>query len=162
MTDTWRNGLFDHVCGGDCGTCMGSWFCSPCLYGRTVNRYQKFPDTDKDHYDNVACNGPCWLFFGAGFCCGLQFIPLMFKRGEVRDRFGIKGDGFADCMASYCCTPCALAQLETELKDRATGAQHGGAPPLGGDIKQGYAPPPQGMNYQPGAPAYQPGAPVHQ
>lgn len=39
--------------------------------------------------------------------------------------------------------------METELKDRAVLAQHGGVP--AGDIKQGqYAQAPQGMAYQPG------------
>ena len=43
--------------------------------------------------------------------------------------------------ASYFCYPCALAQMETEVKDRAKVAHHGGK-------AEGYSQPQGGMSYQ--------------
>jgi len=71
-------------------------------------------------------------------------IPLWLKRQEARRKFNIRGNGCTDCLTSYFCHPCALAQLSTELKTRAEQAQIGakGAP-------MGYVQPTQGMEYQP-------------
>jgi hypothetical protein len=42
----------------------------------------------------------------------------MMKRGEVRERFGIKGSAMNDCCVSYWCGCCALIQQEREVKAR--------------------------------------------
>jgi len=69
------------------------------------------------------------------------------KRGEIRDRFGIEGNGCTDCLVSCFCQPCSLAQMNMELKERAA---TGGMPPAAqGYVQQqqpgmDYKPPPQG------------------
>lgn len=97
------------------------------------------------------CTGDCWLF-----CClgqvGFAWVLAMMKRGEIRDRFNIDGDGFKDCLSACCCTPCEMAQAETEVKDRAATAKI-----AGGGSKVGYesVPQDQKMMYQaPAAQAY--------
>lgn len=65
-----------------------------------------------------------------------------------------KGARFADDggQVSLCCTPCGIAQMNTEMKDRAEKAQL--LPP------QGYQAHPQGMTYQQPQPQPQPMYPV--
>ena len=107
----------------------------------------------------------------AAGCCHLHWLVTLFKRGDMRAKFGIQGDGCTDCLvrptlpndrkcadsvlqASYFCFPCTLAQMETEIKDRAALLQHSAGKP------EGYSQPQGGMAYQqPGqpAPAYQNG-----
>lgn len=74
---------------------MGAWFCSPCLFGRTSTRMEHFPDDDKTDF----MNGSCALMCGAG-CCHLHWLVTLFKRGDMRAKFGINGDGCTDCLVS--------------------------------------------------------------
>lgn len=134
----WRNGLFSGICGADnCGMCLGAWCCACFLHGRTAGRLDKFPSEEEPEM----CNGPCWLMYGAA-CCHLHWLVALFKRGDTRAKFGIRGDGCTDCLASYFCFPCALAQMETEVKDRAKVAK------ASGGMTQGYSQPQGGMVYQ--------------
>lgn len=108
----WRNGLFSHVCGGDCGTCvcitgterpyhfivlkelqMAAWWCPCFLYGRVSQRLDQNPNDDTPGM----CNGPCWLMCGAS-CLHLHWLVALFKRGDTRNKFGVKGDGCTDCL----------------------------------------------------------------
>jgi PLAC8 family len=43
------------------------------------------------------------------------------KRGDMRARFGIEGNGCGDCMAAWCCHCCALIQEEKESLLRTGG-----------------------------------------
>ena len=83
----------------------------------------------------------------------------MMKRGEIRERFNIEGDGFKDCLLACCCTPCEMAQAETELKDRAATAKIAG----GAGSKIGYesVPQDQKMMYQAPAPPAAQAYPQH-
>ncbi|KXT11287.1 hypothetical protein AC579_1671 [Pseudocercospora musae] len=141
MADDWHNALCSQVCGGDCGTCMGSWFCSPCLFGRSWQRLEQFPNQNKEDFSN--CSSGCWIFCGAS-CFHFGWLATLLKRMELRERFGIQGNGCTDCLVSYFCTPCTLAQMETELKDRAASAQGGR-----GTQDAGYVAPSDNMTYQP-------------
>lgn len=60
----------------------------------------------------------------------------MMKRGEIRERFGIKGSGMSDCCATYWCPCCALIQQDNEVKARL--AQ--------GPVTQGYQSQKEGMH----------------
>ncbi|KAM0365532.1 hypothetical protein ACHAO7_007204 [Fusarium culmorum] len=60
----------------------------------------------------------------------------MMKRGEIRERFGIKGSGMSDCCVSYWCLCCALIQQDNEVKARLS---HG-------PIMQGYQAQKEGMH----------------
>ena len=59
-------------------------------------------------------------------------LPLsryaMMKRTEIRERFGIKGDGCGDCCSAYWCGCCVLIQNEKEVLARQSS----------GPITQGY------------------------
>lgn len=59
----------------------------------------------------------------------------MIKRGEIRERYGIKGDGTSDCCVTYWCACCALIQHDKEVIARTSG----------GPIAQGYQPNKEGM-----------------
>jgi len=54
-----------------------------------------------------------------------------------------QGNGCTDCLAAAFCSPCTLAQMEMEIKDRARNQQ------TGIDVKNaGYTSQQQGMVYQ--------------
>lgn len=50
---------------------------------------------------------------------GFGWVPVWLQRGEIRKRFDINGNFCTDCLATCCCTPCAVAENEVELRDRA-------------------------------------------
>ena len=92
-----RNGLFSGICGADnCGMCLGAWCCGCFLHGRTSERLDNFPSEETPGL----CNGPCWLMYGAA-CCHLHWLVALFKRGDTRAKFGIRGDGCTDCLVSW-------------------------------------------------------------
>lgn len=70
----------------------------------------------------------------------------MLKRGEMRHRFGISGNGCKDCMAAFCCPCCVLVQQEKEAVaqsekiEQASGAAGYRAP-------EGMAYPPSNGNF---------------
>lgn len=74
---------------------MGAWFCSCFLHGRTSQRLDKFPSTEKPDL----CDGNCAIWCLSAYC-GLSWIPQMLKRGKLRDRFGIQGNACNDCLVS--------------------------------------------------------------
>jgi len=107
---------------------------------------------------------------------GCQWILQMMQRGEVRSKYGLKGDGCTDCLCACCCVPCDLVQQDKEAQFREQGraavtqqpgkveAMSYGAPPAAyppqHHIPQHHAsPPPQGAYYPPGQ---QPVHPQHQ
>ncbi|KAK0855716.1 hypothetical protein LTS02_010988 [Friedmanniomyces endolithicus] len=102
--EEWRNGICDHVCGGSFEVCITAWCCNCFMFGRVDQRLEKFPETNY---------------------VALQWIPVWLKRKELRNKFGIQGNGCTDCLVSYFCHPCSIAQMETELKDRAATAPTG-------------------------------------
>jgi len=59
----------------------------------------------------------------------------LIKRGEIRERFGIQGNGTGDCCTAYWCSCCALIQQEKEVKARTAA----------GPVMQGYHAPKEGM-----------------
>lgn len=90
----WRNGLFSGICGADnAGLCLGSWFCSPCLYGQTTARLEQFPNPESPDF----VGGNCFLMYAAG-CCGFNWVVALMKRKEIREKFGIIGNTGVDCL----------------------------------------------------------------
>lgn len=67
----------------------------------------------------------------------------MMQRGEIRQKYGLKGNGCTDCLMACCCMPCDLTQQDKEVKTREgekvafisqqpaayDGAMHYGGPP---------------------------------
>ncbi|KAL4789260.1 PLAC8 family-domain-containing protein [Aspergillus venezuelensis] len=118
---------------GDCcspGSLCFTSCCLPCLtFGKTQARLR-----DPALKDFNYCNFDCTLFTLLGMI-GSQWIIQTIRRGEMRDRYGIKGSCCGDCCATFWCGCCAIIQdeKETELRSR---------PEL-----VGYQPTPQ-MGYQ--------------
>lgn len=42
----------------------------------------------------------------------------MMQRGEIRQKYGLKGNGCTDCLMACCCTPCDLTQQDKEVQTR--------------------------------------------
>ncbi|KAK4550742.1 hypothetical protein LTR36_000321 [Oleoguttula mirabilis] len=141
--EEWRNGLCSHWCGGSCGVCWASCCCGCFVFGRTSQRLEKFPDTNTHHFNLFS--GSCAILY-AGLHVHLGWLPVLLQRQELRQKFGIKGNGYTDCLASYCCQPCTLAQMEMEMKDRAATAET-----VGNTQEVGYVTREHGMVYSPPA-----------
>mmetsp|Transcript_64058 Transcript_64058/g.74476 ORF Transcript_64058/g.74476 Transcript_64058/m.74476 type:complete len:118 (-) Transcript_64058:206-559(-) len=100
-TNEWNQGLFG--CFGDMGTCFMAW-CCPCIqFGQ-----------NKHAIDN---NNSCFLC-GLVYClCSpVGIILQILARGEIRDKYKIKGSFISDCLCTCCCGCCTLAQEGHELK----------------------------------------------
>ncbi|GAB1727850.1 hypothetical protein NU195Hw_g2170t1 [Hortaea werneckii] len=158
--EDWKDGLCGHVCGGDCGTCvstlkiacetyglpneadfcrkLSAFFCPCFLHGRISERLQKFPDMDREHMTLV--NDSCLFHCIAQL--PFKWLTVMGQRRKVRDRFGIGGTTFKDCCATFWCTPCASAQMNMELKNRAAAAQPPVAEEPPAQPAMAYTPPP--------------------
>jgi Cys-rich protein (TIGR01571 family) len=59
----------------------------------------------------------CMAFFGLG-CLGVPFILPMMRRGDIRAKYHLKGNGCGDCLCACCCTPCDLTQQDKEVTYR--------------------------------------------
>ncbi|THC88747.1 hypothetical protein EYZ11_011811 [Aspergillus tanneri] len=90
----WSNSLWG--CCSPAGTCFTACCCPCLLFGKTQSRME---DPALKEYSHM--NGDCCLFTLAGYF-GLSGILLMLKRGEMRKRFGIEGNGCTDCLVACC------------------------------------------------------------
>ncbi|PYH92835.1 PLAC8-domain-containing protein [Aspergillus ellipticus CBS 707.79] len=106
-----------------CGCCSPASLCAPglascclpCLtFGRTQSRLQ---NPRMDGYS--AINGGCAIFTFLSFGY-LQWIYQTIKRGELRQKYGIKGSCCSDCCATFWCGCCALIQEEKEAELRTS------------------------------------------
>ena len=113
----WEAGLFQNqLCGclDDFPTCMMSW-CCPCIqYGQ--------------NYEEINREG-CFIQ-GLLFCLlrgvGLHCLIHMGLRKEIRSKFNIIGDDCNDCLLTWCCSCCTLAQDAREIEWRKQeGARRG-------------------------------------
>ncbi|OLN92816.1 Cell number regulator 11 [Colletotrichum chlorophyti] len=128
QTQEWQNDLCN--C-GPCDTCIVGT-CLPCLLlGKTSERMR---DPTMQTYE--AINTDCLLMCGISWFTGCGWIYAMMKRGEIRERFGIKGSGTSDCCVSYWCGCCALIQQDKEVQARLST----------GPVIQGYQPQKEGMH----------------
>ncbi|KAL0934844.1 Cell number regulator 11 [Colletotrichum truncatum] len=118
----WQSGICS--C-GPCESCLLGTFLPCMLLGRTSERMR---DPTMQTYETV--NTDCLLMCGISYFTGCGWIYTMMKRGEIRERFGIKGSGFSDCCTSYWCGCCALIQQDKEVQARLST----------GPIAQGYQP----------------------
>ncbi|KAH8887460.1 PLAC8-domain-containing protein [Thozetella sp. PMI_491] len=116
----WSSSLFD--C-SPCDTCLLGT-CLPCvLLGKTSERMR-----DPTNPSPELVNTDCMLMCGIMYFTGCGWIYALIKRGEIRERYGLKGDGMGDCCATYWCPCCALIQQDKEVQMRSAA----------GPIVQGY------------------------
>ena len=129
----WQSGLCD--C-SPCGSCVLGTF-APCLrkycsilvyilcyavqllicfvevVGRTASRLQDASSESPD-----MCNGDCLIHGGLTLLFGSGWIYTMIKRSDIRDRFGIPGNGLGDCCTAFWCQCCQVIQADNEVKAR--------------------------------------------
>jgi len=114
---------------------MAAFFCAPCLYGRYAKRIDDYPGVPPSDDPMSYFNTDCAMFWLLGYV-GANFLPLWFKRTDQRRKFDIEGESsvsafrrltvltvvgnaFKDCCTAYWCLPCALAQQNLDIKERA-------------------------------------------
>ncbi|GFF65859.1 cell number regulator 11 [Aspergillus lentulus] len=119
----WSSSFWD--CFSPTETCLVGWCAPCCLFGKTQSRLQD-PALKEHQY----VNGDCCLYALSSYC-GLYWVLLMIKRGQLRQRFGIQGSTFQDCWQSCLCPCCTLVQNEKEVEARSNNIQVGYQPPSG-------------------------------
>ncbi|KAM0287040.1 hypothetical protein ACHAQH_000725 [Verticillium albo-atrum] len=124
----WQNNLCN--C-SPCGSCLLGTFLPCMLLGKTSERMR---DATLRTYE--AFNTDCLLMCGITYFTGCGWIYAMIKRGEIRERFNIKGSGCGDCCTTYWCPCCALIQQDKEVQQRLAS----------GPIVEGYQGNHDGMN----------------
>jgi len=104
----WKNGLF--------GCCSKGPI--DCLMGCLCYCYVGGLNTQKlGHADSWVV--PCLLYILCRPCYAT------YRRGKVREHYGIEGGFGGDCCVSFCCGPCAILQEEHEIDERGTNAASG-------------------------------------
>ncbi|XP_018599897.1 cornifelin-like [Scleropages formosus] len=95
-TNQWSTGIFD--CFDDKPECIYAFFCLPCFACNTSGKFGQSP----------------WLpildYFGS--------VPpiALHTRFFMRQRYGIQGSIWEDCLYSTFCYPCVWCQMSREMK----------------------------------------------
>ena len=110
----------------------------------SCRKLAKFPVTNTALFETFSTG--CFIHCTAIYL-RIGCLPVLLKRNEIREKFEIRGSALRDAATACCCTPCALAQMETELKDRARKAQIKGEVPMGSGTVA-YGSPQRQMVYQ--------------
>jgi len=110
----WSFGLFN--CSARCNLCCWATFCPCVVYGENRQRLR-----------NLQQQGAP-LPGGGGrtndYCCiYAALVPTLYawilhipSRGETRDRYGVRGDVYTDCLTAWLCKPCSLTQERREIE----------------------------------------------
>ncbi|KAJ5753121.1 hypothetical protein N7520_010038 [Penicillium odoratum] len=133
----WSSSFWD--CFSPAKTCLLASFCSCCLLGKSASRL-KSPALKEYSY----VNGECCIYAASHYCY-LCWIPLMMKRRQIRERFGIKGSSCNDCMVACFCPCCLLVQQEKELEAQCLLLESGYQAPKGMEYAELSSAAPKGM-----------------
>jgi Cys-rich protein (TIGR01571 family) len=98
----WEENLFGCcAAGGFCCLVMVFPCCYPVFQGFIVNKAT-----------GESCFAPC--------CCSLMLCCVggAMNRGKIRDRYLIQGSFCSDCLVHCLCTPCAICQEYSEVRNR--------------------------------------------
>ncbi|XP_029135480.1 plac8 onzin related protein 4 [Labrus bergylta] len=98
VSNQWTSGICD--CLQDLPQCCLSCWCSPCFACKTAHEA-----------------GEC-LCLPLLDACGLIPPINTALRVSVRQRYGIEGTVFKDCVYACCCGPCSWCQIAREIKTR--------------------------------------------
>eukprot|EP01063_Lacrimia_lanifica_P017004 TRINITY_DN2368_c0_g2_i1.p3 TRINITY_DN2368_c0_g2~~TRINITY_DN2368_c0_g2_i1.p3 ORF type:complete len:165 (+),score=33.86 TRINITY_DN2368_c0_g2_i1:61-555(+) len=105
--------FFNEVCDcmQDCGLCLDTCFCFPCVVARTCSAV-----------NNFVPNNPNWLTC----CCTSIGMYIGFwstviacaccLRTKVRKNFNIAGSCMNDCICAFCCPACVVCQTARQAK----------------------------------------------
>ncbi|KAJ7598429.1 PLAC8-domain-containing protein [Mycena floridula] len=111
----WSNGFFS--CCNEAGTCMLACFCPCIVYGKNKQRLEYLTERGQPHPDHggSCCSGDCMMHTCLN-CFGVACFLQCMTRGDMRKRYGIRGNAFMDFCAAMWCTPCELSQESQELR----------------------------------------------
>ncbi|KAF8490358.1 PLAC8 family-domain-containing protein [Russula emetica] len=108
----WSFGLFD--CFARCGLCCSSAWCPCVVYSKNKQRLHSLQTRGTPLADSgETYDSNCCIYFGLG---GSSWVLLLRTREEVRERYGIRGTGYGDCLTLWCCRACALTQERREIE----------------------------------------------
>ncbi|KAF7643402.1 hypothetical protein LDENG_00240330 [Lucifuga dentata] len=96
--DEWTSGICD--CCDDMKDCCFAFWCCPCFACKVSKSY-----------------GQC-LCLPLLDICGLIPPVSMSMRVSMRQRYGIRGSMWNDCLCATCCAPCVWCQMSREMKMR--------------------------------------------
>uniref|UniRef100_A0A0D9XHA6 Cadmium resistance protein n=1 Tax=Leersia perrieri TaxID=77586 RepID=A0A0D9XHA6_9ORYZ len=105
----WTTGLCD--CDDDCNSCCMACWC-PCI---PVGQIAEIVDRGTS---SCALNAVlyCLVFHVSGGLC--QWVYTCAYRARLRASYDLPETPCSDCIATFCCQTCALAQMYRELKNR--------------------------------------------
>ncbi|KAF8467971.1 PLAC8 family-domain-containing protein [Russula ochroleuca] len=111
----WSFGLFD--CFPRCSLCCQA-VCCPCIvYSKNRQRLRHLQQQGAplpgggERYDDY-----CLIYSGLLILTGHAWILHIHTRTEARERYGIRGDTYGDCLTAWCCRPCSLTQERREIE----------------------------------------------
>eukprot|EP00898_Chlorokybus_atmophyticus_P002606 jgi/Chlat1/3346/Chrsp23S03660 len=122
----WQRDLYD-CCAepGGCGLCVFACCCPSCQYGLNVQMQ------GPSGVCHGSCVGACALHFALGglltavaavfglpLCPPLAWITQWVSRRQLRDKYKLPATPCHDCLVSFFCNCCALAQENRELMIR--------------------------------------------
>ncbi|PHH74311.1 hypothetical protein CDD80_3181 [Ophiocordyceps camponoti-rufipedis] len=119
-----------------CESCLLATFLPCMLSGRTATRMR---DASMQSFSEI--NDECVIFGLIHGFTGFGWVLSMIHRGEIRRRYGIKGNCCGDYCVSFWCLCCDLIQQDKEVRRRTAGL-----------VTDGYDGNKERM-YVPGAPA---------
>ena len=96
-------------CCADCRSCCCSFLCPACQYAQNYEKLQ------------AGESGCCRCVFNFSlFTCLFCLSPLLVcnLRGNIKKKFGMPTSGCGDCLLSYICCCCTMAQDARELNER--------------------------------------------
>jgi len=103
----WTNGLFG--CMKDIKGCLCGCLCGCYVGGLNAQKL--------GHADSWVV--PCLLYI----ICRPCYAP--YRRGKIREHYGIEGGFLGDCCVSLCCACCAIVQEANEIEERGTNSAAG-------------------------------------
>ncbi|KAF4591979.1 Protein PLANT CADMIUM RESISTANCE 3 [Ophiocordyceps camponoti-floridani] len=111
--DEWGNHLCD--C-SPCESCLLATFLPCMLSGRTATRMR---DPSMQSFREI--NDECVIYGLVHGFTGFGWVLSMIRRGEIRRRYGIKGNCCGDYCVSYWCLCCDIIQQDKEVRRRTAG-----------------------------------------
>ncbi|BGP43928.1 hypothetical protein JCM10449v2_007985 [Rhodotorula kratochvilovae] len=112
----WSTGLC--ACGGDLGGfCLACW--CPCItYSQYKMRFDTLRQTGRPlpKEQVESCGTPGILYLAIQCIAGAGFVLDFMARGDIRQRYGIRGSACGDCCTACCCLPCTQRQHHRELR----------------------------------------------
>ncbi|KAL7410792.1 PLAC8 family-domain-containing protein [Mrakia frigida] len=121
----WTHGLCG--CCSRPGICCYSCCCPCIVFSKNKSRLHHLDRYNTKHPKRGdSCSGDCFLHCCLTSFLGLGWILQIGSRGDTRDHYRIEGGCCGDCMANWCCSPCALTQeaREIELEENFQGDNH--------------------------------------